>query len=96
MAFKILIERDALEYANSLPEKSKRIVKENLRKLGANPHPGTGQGDKEKLTHKGETLYRVHIGLTFTAFYRIDDKEKEVRILKVMTLEKAHKEYGRL
>lgn len=94
--YKVLINREALEYVNSLPEKSRRIVKENLKKLGEGPYPGTDKGDKEKLTLKGETLYRMHIGRTFTAFYRIYEEEKEVRILKVMTIEKAHKEYGRL
>ncbi|MEE8179894.1 MAG: type II toxin-antitoxin system RelE/ParE family toxin [bacterium] len=96
MIYKVLIDREALRYVNSLPDKSQRIVKENLRKLGENPYPGFGKGDKEKLTHRGETLYRMHIGRTFTAFYRIYDKEKEVKILKVITIEKAHKEYGRL
>lgn len=94
--YKVLIDREALEYVNALPEKSQRIVKENLKKLGENPYPGIGRGDKEKLTRKGEVLYRMHIGRTFSAFYRIYDKEKEVRILKVMTIERAHKEYGRL
>jgi mRNA-degrading endonuclease RelE of RelBE toxin-antitoxin system len=96
MVYKVLIDREALEYVNGLPEKSQRIVKENLRKLGENPYPGFGKGDKKKLTHRGEILYRLHIGRTFTAFYRIYDKENEVRILKVMTIERAHKEYGRL
>lgn len=96
MVYKVLIDREALRYVNSLPDKSQRIVKQNLRTLRENPYPGAGQGDKEKLTHRGETLYRVHTGRTFTAFYRIHDKEKEVKILKVMTIEKAHKEYGKL
>lgn len=96
MAYKVLVDRNALEYVNCLPEKSRQIVKDNLRKLEENPYPGSGRGDKERLTRKGETLYRMHIGRTFTAFYRIYNKEKEVRILKVMTIEKAHKEYGRL
>lgn len=96
MAYKVLIDREALEYVNNLPEKSRRIVKENLKKLAEHPYPGSGGGDKEKLTHKGESLYRMHIGRTFTAFYRTYDKEKEVRILKVMTIDNAHKEYGRL
>ncbi len=96
MAYRVLINRDALGYVDGLPEKSQRIVKENLKKLGERPYPGTGRGDKEKLTRRGETLYRLHIGRTFTAFYRIYEKEKVVRVLKVMTIERAHKEYGRL
>jgi mRNA-degrading endonuclease RelE of RelBE toxin-antitoxin system len=90
------LERRALEYVNSLPPKSQRIVKDNLRKLGENPYPGSGLGDKKKLTHKGESLYRLHIAKSFTAFYRIYDKTKEVKVLKVMTIEAAHKEYGKL
>ncbi len=96
MVYRVLIDRDALEYVDGLPEKSQRIVKENLKKLGERPYPGTGRGDKEKLTHRGETLYRLHIGRTFTAFYRIYEKEKVVRVLRIMTIERAHKEYGRL
>jgi len=96
MVYKVLIDRRALEYVDGPPEKSRRIVKENLKELGESPYPGFGKGDKEKLAHKGEVLYRLHIGRTFTAFYRIYDREKEVKILKVMTIERAHKEYGRL
>ncbi|MEE8401757.1 MAG: hypothetical protein V3R86_06350 [Candidatus Hydrothermarchaeaceae archaeon] len=96
MAYRVLIDTDALGYVNNLPQKSQRIVKENLKKLGENPYPGVGRGDKEKLTHRGETLYRLHIGRTFTTFYRIYEKEKVVKVLKVMTIERAHKEYGRL
>jgi mRNA-degrading endonuclease RelE of RelBE toxin-antitoxin system len=94
--YRVLIDRKALLYVNSLQGKSQRIVKENLKKLGEAPHPGTGKGDKEKLTRRGETLYRLHMGRTFTAFYRIYEDKKEVKVLKVMTIERAHKEYGRL
>ncbi len=94
--YRVLIDRKALGRLNSLPKKGQRIVKENLRKLEEAPYPGTGRGDKEKLTHRGEALYRLHIGRTFTAFYRIYEDKKEVKVLKVMTIERAHKEYGRL
>ncbi len=96
MAYKVLIDREALEYLNSLPEKSQRIVRENLKKLGKNPYPGASKGDKEKLTYRGESLYRLHIGRSYTALYKIYEKEKEVKILKLMTIDAAHKEYGRL
>ncbi len=96
MGYRVLIDRRALEYVDALPPKSRRIVKDNLQKLAENPYPGAGRGDKEKLIRRGESLYRIHIARSFTAFYRIYDKEGEVRILKVMTIEQAHKEYGRL
>lgn len=96
MVYKVLIDRGALEFVNCLPEKARRIVKENLKGLEENPYPGSGRGDRKKLTHRGESLYRLHIGRTFTAFYKIYDEENEVKILKVMTIERAHKEYGKL
>ncbi len=96
MAYKVLIDRAAIGFVNSLPDKSQKIVKENLKKLGENPYPGSGLGDKEKLIFRGETLYRLHIGRTFTAFYRIYDAETLVKILNVLTIESAHKKYGRL
>ncbi len=95
-SFRVLIEGSALDFVNGLPEKSRRIVKINLRKLGENPFPGAGKGDKELLTRKGESLYRLHIARSFTAFYRIYEEDRSVKILKVMTIEQAHKRYGRL
>ncbi len=96
MGYRVLIERRALEYVNSLPPKSQRIVKDNLRKLRENPYPGSGLGERKKLTHKGESLYRLHIARSFTAFYKIYDETKEVKVLKVMIIEAAHKEYCKL
>ncbi len=96
MAYHVLIDREARAFVDSLPEKSKHIVKNNLKKLGGSPYPGIGGGDKEKLTHRGESLYRMHIARAYTAFYRIYDDDRTVKVLKVMTLERAHKEYGRL
>lgn len=96
MTYRVLIDREAMAYVEGMPEKSKRIVKDNLKKLGNNPYPGKGKGDKEKLTYRGESLYRMHIARAFTAFYRIYDNDKTVKVLKIMTIERAHKEYGRL
>ncbi len=94
--YKVLIDRDALDYVDSIPLKSQRILKENLKKLGEAPYPGSGKGDKETLVFKGETLYRLHVGRTFTAFYKVYDKENVVKIFKVMTIDSAHKNYGKL
>ena len=96
MGYKVLIAKDAQEFVNSLPIKSQNIVKENLKKLRDNPYLGKGSGDKEKLIYQGESLYRLHIARSFTAFYRIYDDEGVVKILRVMTIDAAHKRYGRL
>ncbi len=93
MTFRLLISNKALKFINNLSEKSQRIVRDTITVLYENPYPGKG-GDKEKLNLSGYELYRLHIGRSFTVFYKIF--ENEVRILDIMTIEKAHKKYGRL
>ncbi len=68
---------------------------EKLKSLQEGPYPGSGS-DKECLhVHGREDTDRVHISRTFTAFYRIHESEKEVHVLAVMSIEQAHKRYGR-
>lgn len=93
-SYQILLSPDAKEYYSALDEKSKRIVRENLQKLGEEPYPGRGKGDKEKLPVDGEEIYRMHIGRTHTAFYLILEADEQVRIVDILTIEEAHKRYG--
>lgn len=96
MSYEVVIHPDAAAYLNSLDEKSRRICRENLLKLESNPYPrpGSGSGDKEKLVFEGEQAYRLHIGRSHTAIYRIFEEQAEVRIYEVMDIDEAHKRYG--
>jgi len=96
MSYEVLLSDDAREYVTNLDEKSRRILKENLRTLADDPYPrpGSGSGDKEKLVVDGEEIYRLHIGRTHTAFYDILENQQEVRIVDVMDIDEAHKRYG--
>lgn len=40
-------------------------------------------------------VYRLHVGRSFTVFYLIDHEVNQVKIEKITTIEKAHKEYFR-
>jgi mRNA interferase RelE/StbE len=92
---KLEIEEEALGYLSALPEKSRRIVKKHCLALAEDPFPGKG-GDKEALHLVGfRTLYRLHVGRSYTVFYHIFEEEKTVRILEIMTTEQAYKRYGR-
>jgi mRNA interferase RelE/StbE len=92
--YRIVIKKEALEFVNALPSKSQRIVIEKCKTLADDPFPG--QGDKEAIQRKGhKDIYRLHISRSYTAFYRIYKEENMVKILDVMTIEKAHKIYGR-
>jgi mRNA interferase RelE/StbE len=96
MTYQLLIEEKALEYLQSLPEKSRRLVAERCLALADDPLPGSGSGDREALHLSGfKKLYRLHVARSYTVFYRIFDDENVVRILAITTIEKAHKMYGR-
>ena len=91
MSFNVVIDRKALAYLSELPEKSQRLIKEKCHALGEDPFPGQG-GDKE-LLHLEFKLYRLHVGRSFTVFYQVSEKNKLVKILKITTIDKAHKLY---
>jgi mRNA interferase RelE/StbE len=94
LTYTLLIEQKQIEKINGFDEKSRKITKEKLNSLRGDPCPGK-RGDKEKFCLRGGSiLYRLHIGRSWTAFYRIYDKENVVKVLDVMTIEQAHKKYG--
>ena len=93
-SYQVLLSPDAETFYSELDEKSQRIVRQNLEKLADSPYPGRGKGDKEKLTVDGEEMYRMHIGRTYTAFYLVDERDEEVRVVDVLSIEDAHKRYG--
>lgn len=94
MPFITRIEDEALAFLESLPEKTKHIVRTKLSLLKTDPWPGKG-GDKEKFTCRGKKpVYRLHISHSYTALYRIENDI--VFIFYLDTIERAHKKYGRL
>lgn len=96
MTYTLLIDEDALAYLEQLDEKSRRIITEKIKTLAEEPSPGKGS-DKERLHTAGRyETYRLHISRTFTAFYQIEDSKQTVYINAIMTIEQAHKTYGRL
>ncbi|WFN35023.1 type II toxin-antitoxin system RelE/ParE family toxin [Methanogenium sp. S4BF] len=97
MTYRLLLDKKhAQDFYGHLPEKSRAIVRDHLLRLTDDPYPGSG-ADKEQLIIQGDDRYfRLHIGRSFTAFYTIHDAEGEVRVLEILTIEQAHKKYGRL
>jgi mRNA interferase RelE/StbE len=91
--FTIVIERKAEEFLKKLPKKTRRIAVEKILELREDPFPG---GNKEKLEcPHPPTVYRLHISRSFSVFYLIETDEQVVKIEKIMTIERAHKEYSR-
>ncbi len=95
MSYELLIEKSALKFLQSLPKKSKRILKKYLEILKEDPYPGS-RGDKKRLRGidiDGE-VYRMHVGRSYTLFYKVE--HDRVKIMSMLTIEEAHKRYGRL
>lgn len=84
---RVRIKPKAQEYIDALPEKSRRIVYEHLVQLN---DPKTAR-DIECI--QGNE-WRMHIAHRYTAFFLIE--EKTVLINRIMSIESAHKRYGRL
>jgi mRNA-degrading endonuclease RelE of RelBE toxin-antitoxin system len=93
--YEVLVAEDVRSFLQRLDEKSKRILTDTLSKL-EEPYPGRGKGDKEQITWKGQSVYRLHIGRSWTAFYDIDEDEEVVTVRDVLPIDDAHEQYGDL
>ena len=94
MTYKVFVTHEVQEIISFMDKKTSNIIIKNLRKLGEDPYPGKGVGDKEKLPVSGKMRYRMHIGRTWTVFYSIMEGKKQVRIAEICTIDEAHKKYG--
>jgi mRNA interferase RelE/StbE len=91
VAYQLLTKKKTLKYLEQLPE----TVRAKCKTLAEDPFPGK-HGDKEIIQRKGhKDIYRLHIGRSYTVFYKIYKDEMIVKILEVTTIEQAHKLYGR-
>jgi mRNA-degrading endonuclease RelE of RelBE toxin-antitoxin system len=80
------IERQVLQYINSLPAKDRRIIKSHLVQL---EDPLTAR-DVEYLR---DGVCRMHISHTYTGFFVVF--RDRVRVVDVLTIDQAHKKYRR-
>jgi len=76
-----------VKFIKLLPEKDRRIVGEHIFRLREKWPP---DGDLEKLYG---IRYRMHISRKFTMF--LEHEGNDTTVLRIMTIEQAHKRYGR-
>jgi mRNA-degrading endonuclease RelE of RelBE toxin-antitoxin system len=86
----IAITGRAVRFLAALPEKDRRIVGEHIGRLTAHPH---AHGDIKRLNMPKER-YRMHVSHRYTVFFY--PRGQEIVINDIMTLEQAHKNYGRI
>ena len=86
----VQIERSVIKTLEKYPEKIREHIFNHLRKL-EDPYSAP---DVECL-HPKVQVYRMHIGRTYTVIFRIHKESNIVQVLDLMTIERAHKRYGR-
>ena len=91
--FKLLVKRRVLDSINFYPDKEKQIFKDKLRSLEKDPFPDGN--DKKEIKGTNKIVYRLRVG-KFRFFYVIDLEYKTVRVTEFLTVELAHKKYGRI
>jgi len=84
------IERSVIRTLEKYPEKIREHIFNHLRKL-EDPYSAP---DVECL-HPNVKVYRMHIGRTYTVMFKIYKDLNRVMVLDLMTIEQAHKRYGR-
>jgi mRNA-degrading endonuclease RelE of RelBE toxin-antitoxin system len=86
----VTIERGVIKTLEKYPDKIRGHIFSHFRKL-ENPYTAP---DVECL-HSRQQIYRMHIGRTYTVIFRINKESNVVLVLDLMTIEQAHKRYGR-
>ncbi len=96
MKYLVRFRRSAWDAFHALPEKTQRIITDKLANLSTYPYPGSG--GVERLRTPDVDVYRLHIGRSYTVLYLIHDDAEEqwIEITHLMTIEQAHKRYGRI
>ena len=87
---RISIEDRVKEFIRELPEKDRRVIGEHIERLSGHPN---ATGNIRKL-HTRKSRWRMHISMKYTLFYYVDSDS--VLIDKIMTIEQAHKKYGKI
>ena len=87
---RIKIEDRVKEFIRELPEKDRRVIGEHIERLSEHPN---ATGNIRKLPAR-KPRWRMHISLKYTLFCYVDSDI--VWIDKIMTIEQAHKKYGKI
>jgi mRNA-degrading endonuclease RelE of RelBE toxin-antitoxin system len=87
---KINIEDRVKEFIHDLPEKDRRVISEHIERLSEHPN---ATGNIKRL-HTRKPRWRMHISLKYTLFNSVDSDM--IWIDKIMTIEQAHKKFGKI
>jgi mRNA-degrading endonuclease RelE of RelBE toxin-antitoxin system len=85
----------ALKFISKIPKKDKTHVKEAIELcLGKYLKRVTKHCNKKLMKGSKLKIHRLHISMTYTLFYQIDDENKRVTVVEAMGINQAHSKYG--
>lgn len=87
---KIQIEDTVISFIRELPEKDRRVIGEHIERLSHHPN---AKGNIKKLNTR-KPRWRMHISLKYTVFFSVT--ADTVWIDLIMTIERAHRKYGKI
>ena len=93
--FDINYTDSALDFISTIPLKDKTHVKETIELcLGTYLKVVTKRCNKKLLKGSKLKIHRLHISMTYTLFYPIDDEHEQVVVVSAMRINQAHSKYG--
>lgn len=92
---KLIFSEEALKYLSQFQKKDLGHVKDVISLCpGEFLKKTTKRCNKKLLRGSKKQTYRLHVSMTHTAFYHIDDENKRLLIDDVMGINQAHSRYG--
>ncbi|EHQ36579.1 hypothetical protein [Methanoplanus limicola] len=92
--YKVLISDDADEYFQEVSKKDKAHIRDIILLCLVEYLKRPNRRCNKKLI-KGSSpkTYRLHISMTHTIFYRIEEEKKIVKVIDAMNIDQAHSRY---
>lgn len=87
---KVQLAKGVVKTLTKYPEKIREQVFNHLRML-EDPY----RAPEIECLYPTRQLYRMHVGRTYTIIFKIHKESDTVFVLEVLTIEQAHKRYGR-
>lgn len=95
MSYNITYSKDADKFLNGIPLKHAKVVEEKIKEcLAKHPKGKVHHCNIKLIKGTNPKKYRLHIAMTYTLIYSIDEENKCVFISHAMGINQAHSKYG--
>ena len=85
---------DAIKSIKNLDAEWKKKIKKSIELCLSEPYKLTSRCNKKQIKGSKFKTYRLHVSMTYTVFYRVNDNEKTVLIVNILGINQAHSKYS--